>query len=182
MPSVSSQKSSGDKFQIVSESLQYEPVVEALYDDAFGPGRFARTAERLREGNHCLSSLSRLAFDTDGSLAAAVRVWPVNIGGQAGAVFVGPVAVASAYRGNLLGLKLVEHCLVAARQAGQKMALLIGPDNYFAKIGFSRVAQGTLEMPGFVPEGRLLMMALDEKDMPSLSGRVTVPHVSRPEA
>src|SRR6185312_15008789 len=34
---------------------------EALVDRAFGPGRYAKSAERLREGNHVLRELSVVA-------------------------------------------------------------------------------------------------------------------------
>ena len=32
-------------------------AVEALIDAAFGPGRYAKSAERLREGNHQLAGV-----------------------------------------------------------------------------------------------------------------------------
>jgi predicted N-acetyltransferase YhbS len=50
-----------------------------LYDEVFGPGRFAKTAERLREGNTKIADASLVALDSDG-VTGVVRVWPVKVG------------------------------------------------------------------------------------------------------
>ena len=42
-------------------------AIEALYDRTFGPGHFAKTAERLREGNASLPDITRVAVE-DGRL------------------------------------------------------------------------------------------------------------------
>jgi len=66
-------------YTLVQERPSDAPTIERLYDAAFGPGRFARTAERLREGNAPIADLCFIA-EEDGALAGSVRFWPVMAG------------------------------------------------------------------------------------------------------
>ncbi len=66
-------------YVIVPDAPEHSAAVEALYDDVFGPGRFAKTAERLREGNTKIADASLVAVDSDG-VTGVVRVWPVTVG------------------------------------------------------------------------------------------------------
>src|SRR6185503_15854063 len=63
---------------------------------AFGPGRLARTAYRIREGSSGFSPFCRVCR-IDGRLAAAVRFTPITIGGGSGALLLGPLAVEPAF-------------------------------------------------------------------------------------
>ena len=69
-------------YEIIPDTADHAAGVEALYDEVFGPGRFAKTAERLREGNTKIADASFVAVDAEG-VTGAVRVWPVTIGGKA---------------------------------------------------------------------------------------------------
>ncbi|MFY8140236.1 MAG: GNAT family N-acetyltransferase, partial [Caulobacter sp.] len=82
------------------------PLIDALIDRAFGPGRHAKAAERLRENNSLLPDLSFTAWE-GGRLVGSVRLWPVAIGG-APAVFLGPIAVEAEMRKHRIGQTLVE--------------------------------------------------------------------------
>ncbi len=73
------------------ETAADAPGVDALIARAFGPGRFAKTAERLREGGAPILDLSAVAWTDDG-LVGCARMWPVAIGG-APALMLGPFAV-----------------------------------------------------------------------------------------
>ena len=66
--------------------------VEALILAAFGPGRFAKTAERLREGSRPAAGF---VARRDGRIVGSVRLWPVLIG-QTPGLFLGPIAVDAA--------------------------------------------------------------------------------------
>jgi len=65
------------------------PRIDALIDRAFGPGRHAKAADRLREANTQIPDLSFTAWD-GGALVGSVRLWPVAIGGEP-VVFLGPI-------------------------------------------------------------------------------------------
>ncbi|MEC7288822.1 MAG: N-acetyltransferase, partial [Pseudomonadota bacterium] len=63
--------------EIIPESPDlHADAIEALYDRTFGPGHFAKTAERLREGNQSRLDLTRIAVK-DGAVIGVCRMWPV---------------------------------------------------------------------------------------------------------
>jgi predicted N-acetyltransferase YhbS len=163
---------------IVPETPFQHAAVEALFDQGFGPGRFAKTAERLREGNAPRLDLSRVAMK-EHRLIAAGRVWPVQIGG-APILFFGPFAVDEEERHHGLGRLILEDCLKAATEAGARAMLLIGSAGYFEQSGFSVVPQGLLSLPGPVDPARLLWRALQPGGLDGLSGAVTSPRAAKP--
>ncbi len=157
------------------ETSAHAEGVERLYDRVFGPGRFARTAERLREGNSLLLDCSRVVMDEGGDIVAAVRLWPLAVGGEVSAVFVGPVAVDKTFRGGALGLEMTNVCLQSAKEQGFSHAVLIGDAPYFGKIGFVPCKSSDYPAPGHIPEGRLLMRTLlPEGELPT-PGALSVP-------
>ena len=149
-----------------------EIAVTALIDRAFGPGRFAKVSERLREGNRLLADCSFVAM-RGGEPVGCVRLWPVTIGGEKVA-FLGPLAVDSDERSAGLGRALVEAACDAARTAGWKAVLLVGDAPYFARAGFSNIHTKGVEMPGPVDQRRVLLKALVEGGDQGLSGPVAV--------
>ncbi|HEX5776163.1 MAG TPA: N-acetyltransferase [Caulobacteraceae bacterium] len=144
--------------------------VAALVERAFGPGRYAKAAERLREGNTHRQDLSFVA-EIDGRLAGSVRLWPIRIGGQP-AMLLGPIAVDADQRGNGLGQTLVEHACDAAKAAGVAAVLLVGDAPWFERTGFGHALEAI--MPGPVDQRRVLVRVLGD-DAGDLSGPVT-PH------
>jgi predicted N-acetyltransferase YhbS len=131
-------------------------AVEALVDRAFGPGRFAKTAERLREGGELRRDLSVCAWEGD-RLAGAVRQWSILIGDDR-ALFLGPIAVDLRVRSQGVGAGLMRHAIAAATEAGERLILLVGDLPYFEQFGFE-VASGVV-MPGPVDPRRLLWKPL----------------------
>lgn len=124
-------------------------AVEALVLAAFGPGRFAKTAERLRErAPVAVGFVAREGAELLGS----VRLWSITIGGTP-ALFLGPIAVASDNRRAGLGAELVQACLDRAEAAGQGV-LLVGDAPYFGRFGF--VAAPDVRLTGPVDPRRVL--------------------------
>ena len=140
------------------------PAIEALHDRAFGPGRYARTAYRIRDGLPPFSPLCRVAY-RDGKLAAALRMAPITIGGVSGAQLLGPLAVDPALKGLGIGKALVAEALVAARAAGVRLVVLVGDLPYYERFGFAVVPAGRLQLPGPVDARRLLWLGLGEGAM-----------------
>ena len=83
---------------IEQERSEHEPQIERLLHLAFGPGRFAKTAERLREGNTAIAELCLVAFE-NATMRASVRFWPIFIG-ETPALLLGPLAVDPDHRGK----------------------------------------------------------------------------------
>jgi len=146
------------------------PAIERLTEHAFGPGRFAKTAYRLREGlpaEHGLSFVARVGT----ILVGANRMTPIRIG-EAPALLLGPLVVEPAFRQHGLGEKLVQKSLEAARAAGHRLVILVGDPAYYGRMGFARVPSGKMKMPGPVDPDRLQYYELAEGALAAASGRI----------
>jgi len=134
-------------WRIEPETPEDADAVDALVLAAFGPGRFAKTAERLRE-------LSRPAFGfvirSQGRTIGSVRLWPIRVGDEA-ALFLGPIAVEAGSRRAGMGAELVRACLDAAGETG---VLLVGDPPYFERFGFRHTPGPRL--PGPVDPRRVM--------------------------
>ena len=129
-------------------------AVEKLLDHAFGPGRFTKVSERVREFAKFRPDISFCAW-TDDILVGSVRMSAVRIGG-APAIFLGPLAVHADQRNSGLGGQLVERACEVANAADFSIVLLVGDEPYFAKFGFSARLTSAVVMPGPVDPNRLL--------------------------
>ena len=54
-------------------------LVDQLLDTAFGEGRHARTAYRIREGADWLEALSFAALDDEDYLVGTIQLWTVSL-------------------------------------------------------------------------------------------------------
>ena len=140
---------SSPALRIDAEAPGDADAVEALVLAAFGPGRFAKTAERLRERAAVVAGF----VARDGTeLVGSVRLWSVTIGGVP-AVFLGPIAVAADNRKAGLGADLVQACLRWAAESDRGV-LLVGDAPYFGRFGFTAAPE--VRLPGPVDPRRLL--------------------------
>ena len=155
--------------ELINERPRDAALVDALIARAFGPGRFAKSAERLREGNRPLPDLSFVAW-IGGTAVGCVRLWPVTISATP-ALLLGPFAVDAAHRSQGLGAALINRACETAAYAGHALVLLVGDEDYFAPLGFS-AADGVV-MPGPVDQRRVLVHALKEGADTGLSGRAS---------
>ena len=146
-----------------------EPI-ERLHERAFGPGRFARTASRLREGAPHLFELSFTAL-VGTLLVGSVRLTPVAAG-AAPALMLGPLTVDPAFENRGIGRALIERSLAAAREAGHRLVVLVGDEPYYARFGFRPVPPGRLAMPGPVDPARFLALELTEGALAGATGAV----------
>lgn len=147
-----------DTVQILPERAEHESSIEALLDDAFGPGRFVKTAYRLREGTAPVPGLSFVAA-LGGRVVGSVRFSPIAVG-DASALLLGPLVVAPSHKNRGFGLALIRAGLEAAREAGYGLVILVGDAPYYARAGFVPVAPGRIAMPGPVDPSRLLAAEL----------------------
>lgn len=169
-PSAPPAKPAGLEPVLKAERPEDLPLVDALVERAFGPGRFVKTAERLRERNIPRRDLSLVAW-AGGEAVGCVRMWPVHIGDRP-AVLLGPFAVDDAWRSRGLGAELIEAACAAAGRAGVGLVLLVGDEPYFGKFGFERVPPGRAVLPGPVDPRRVLWRALQPGALEGVAGAV----------
>ena len=169
----------------LSQSWQVRPElpgdatgVESLNRAAFGPGRFAKSAYRLREGVAPVAGLSFVGSD-DKVLRGSVRFWPIRVGGHE-ALLLGPLAVETAQRGRGLGIALMQAGIEAAHQGPWSAILLVGDEPYYAKVGFSRLPPGRVKFPGPVDQNRILGLSLKAGGLLNLSGQIRRAHIDEP--
>ncbi|ODN69641.1 GNAT family N-acetyltransferase [Methylobrevis pamukkalensis] len=147
-----------------------DAAIEAIHDITFGPGRYARTAFRLREGVAQDMALSLVA-EREGKVVASVRLTPIRIG-ETPALLLGPLAVLPHLKSQGIGKMLMRRSMEAARLGGHRLVLLVGDLPYYWPFGFRAVPQGRLVMPGPVDPGRLLVAELAAGAFEGVSGTV----------
>jgi predicted N-acetyltransferase YhbS len=119
---------------ILPETADDHIAIERLHERTFGPGRYARTAYRIREGvshRFDLSFTARIGT----LLVGSVRLSPVRIGG-APALLLGPLTVEPPFRGRGIAKALVARSLEQARKQGHKLVVLVGDEPYYGPLGF----------------------------------------------
>lgn len=168
--------SAATRLKLALERREDAPAVDALVERAFGPGRLAKAAERLREGNRPRADLNWTAW-WGGELLGAVRCWPLAIGEAEPrtAVFLGPVAVERESRKRGLGALLVGRACLAAVDAGDALVVLVGDPVFFGPLGFEAVPPGRMTSPGPVDPRRLLWRALRPGAAEGVEGLAHVP-------
>ena len=152
---------------IRSELTADDAAIEALLERAFGPGRFAKVSERVREVAEFRPDLSFCAWE-GARLVGSVRMWKVRVGGE-DAIFLGPLAVEADQRKHGTGGLLVQRACAAAEAAGFPVVLLVGDEPYFGRFGFTAQTTRDVRLPGPVDQRRVLARGAVER----LSGAVT---------
>lgn len=158
------------QFLIRPQSESDLAAVAQLHEAAFGPGRFARTAYRIREA--CSRpGIALAAWDGD-KLAGAIQLTAVTIGGQCGAMLLGPLAIAAGYQGKGGGRALIEEGLRLARTDGFRLVVLVGDLPYYARAGFTATPPGQIVLPGPADPARILAAELQPGALASYRGPV----------
>lgn len=149
--------------------------VTRLHERAFGPGRFARTAYRVREGRRSSPRhLSPYCFCVvqGARLLGAVNLTEVRVGATTGALLLGPIAVDPDAAGQGHGRRMIAAALEAARKGGVRLVLLVGDAPYYGPLGFTAVPPGQITLPGPVDPARLLAAELEPGALAAYRGLV----------
>lgn len=155
---------------ILNETAADAEPIERLNERTFGPGRFARTAYRIREGvSHRLDLSLTARIGT--LLVGSVRLSKVRIG-DVPALLLGPLAVEPPFRGRGIAKTLIARSLEMAKDKGHKLVVLVGDEPYYGPLGFKPVPKGQMKMPGPVDPARLLVAELVEGASAGVTGTV----------
>ncbi len=155
---------------ISPETADDAVAIERLHERTFGPGRYARTAFRIREGvSHRLDLSFTARIGT--LLVGSVRLSPIRIG-ETKALLLGPLTVEPPFRGRGIARALIDRALKDVRAKGHRLVVLVGDEPYYGKSGFKRIPKGRATMPGPVDPGRLLVAELADGAFEGVSGAI----------
>lgn len=159
---------------ITAEKTEHAAQIEGVLDRAFGPGRFAKTSERVRErgARHALA-LSRVALNDAGEVVGVCRISAAHAG--APIFFLGPLAVDPNAQQAGLGLEMVHACVAACRAGGGAAIVLVGAERFFRPAGFTAVPKDRLVMPGPTDPARLLWLELRPGGLDKVQGEIQAP-------
>jgi len=155
---------------ILSEGKDDADAIERLHERTFGPGRYVKTAYRLREQ---AAHIPELSFTARIGTLLVGSVWLSQIRiGETKALLLGPLTVEPVFRERGVGQALIERALDAARAKGHRLVILVGDEPYYAKAGFKRVPPGRASMPGPIDRARLLVVELADGAFEGVSGQI----------
>jgi len=145
-------------------------AIERLHERTFGPGRYAKTAYRIREGApHALALSFTARIGT--LLVGSVRLTAIRIG-ETPALLLGPLTVEPPFREHGIGHALIARALDDARAQGHRLVVLVGDEPYYGRAGFKQVPKGSIVMPGPVDPDRLLVAELAPGAFDGVSGLI----------
>ena len=166
-----------ERIIITMNNLDFQPITEttpemiALFREALGPGRFARSAYRIRETANQTLGFGFNAMSGN-RLLGTISITPVSISGNDGACLIGPLVVTPEDRNKGHGLNLIERAIEEAKARGLKLAILVGDAEYYDKGGFTRIPPGQITLPGPVAPHRLLAREIIPGALAEFDGQV----------
>lgn len=164
---------SESKFEIRLETPGDSKNIQNLHALAFGPGRFVRTASRMREGVPPVAGLCHTGW-FNGSLVASVRLTQVVVEISEG-LLLGPIVVHPDFANRGFGQALVRNAIAEARRAGVCWIILIGDAPYYEKVGFVKSPRGKITFPGPVDPDRVMVLELEAGSLDCVSGQLLAP-------
>jgi predicted N-acetyltransferase YhbS len=158
------------------ETPSDEAAIDRLHQRAFGPGRFARTAYRLREmaGDEAVFGFTA---HVGTFLVGSVRVTPVQAG-EVSAAMLGPLTVDPAFEGKGIGGALMTRAIEESPLRGIELILLVGDLPYYSRFGFRPVPPGHVLLPGPVDPSRFLALEIAPDSLSAAGGKVSPPRPS----
>jgi predicted N-acetyltransferase YhbS len=157
-------------FTILTEKPEDAAAIERLHERTFGPGRYVRTAYRIREKTAHQLDLSYTAR-IGTLLVGSVRLTRICIG-DTPALLLGPLTLEPPFRDRGIGKAMMERALQDAKEKGHRLVVLVGDEPYYKRVGFKRVPNGAIRMPGPADPARILAAELTEGALQGVSGVV----------
>jgi predicted N-acetyltransferase YhbS len=151
--------------EITNERPADAAAIETLLDQAFGPGRLAKSSYSYRKRVSRLWPFCLVARQAD-EIVGTIRYWPIAIGAAAApALLLGPIAVRDDHRSTGVGGLLMRASLARVTAAGHQLVILVGDEPYYGRFGFSPAAQWGISMERENP-ARVLALPLGISEAP----------------
>ena len=155
---------------ILPETAEDAVAIDRLHERTFGPGRYVRSAYRIREDvSHSLGLSFTARIGT--LLVGSVRLSPIRIG-RTPSLLLGPLTIEPPFRERGIGQRLLARALEQAKADGHRLVVLVGDEPYYGRVGFRRIPKGVVTMPGPVDPDRLLIAELADGAFAGVSGLI----------
>lgn len=159
------------------ETLADAQPIEDLLDQAFGPDRYRKTCQRLRDGQSPAKGMAFVAHEDaeDGSrrLVGTLRFWDIRIGYAHRALLLGPLAVRPDCQSGGIGSKLMWLGLSQAEARGHHAVILVGDEPYYRRFGFVQHLTRRMMLPGPVDRSRFLALELEAGALREARGMIS---------
>jgi predicted N-acetyltransferase YhbS len=143
------------QFTFLNEDISHDNAIQEINEEAFGPGRFARAAARIREQGPHDNNHSYICQDGE-QIVGSVRLTPIWIG-ETKAYLLGPLAVRPSHKSKGVGGKLIELALNSIANDDDHIVMLVGDFAYYGSKGFYLFDAENLVFPGPVDRARILI-------------------------
>ncbi|MFE4972996.1 GNAT family N-acetyltransferase [Kitasatospora sp. NPDC056651] len=139
------------------------PATRRVHMAAFPGPDEADLVDALRRDPAWLPGLSVVAVDGTGLVIGHALLTRLRVGDGRG-LALAPVAVAPEWQRRGVGELVVRAALAAAEEAGEKLVVVLGDPEYYARFGFKPAGRHDVTGPFEVPEAyfqALLLTAYD---------------------
>ncbi len=122
-------------------------AIRRVVTEAFGQPAEADLVDALRDEGHARVSM---IAEVDGQVVGHILFseLPINTAdGVVPALALAPMAVTPALQRQGVGSQLLRHALVACRDAGHRIVVVLGHPEYYPRFGFSPRLAAQLESP-----------------------------------
>ncbi len=152
---------------------QDEAKIKQLCELVFGPGRFAKTAFRIREAYSGQDDFG-LCITSGDNIVGSITFTPVKVNNCEGAYLLGPLAVHPGIAGQGCGINLMNKGIETAHEKRAKLVILVGDLSYYSRVGFIPAPAGQLIFPGPVDKQRILIRELETNALKNFQGKIHV--------
>lgn len=159
--------------QVRSERSADVDAIREVVREAFGQDDEAKLVDSLREGGYARVSL---VAEVDGQIVGHILFSELPIVSSAGvtpALSLAPLAVLPAFQRRGVGSELGRCGLQACRDAGHRIAVVLGHPDYYPRFGFRSELALPLESP--FPGPSFMAMELVPGALSGVRGRVKYP-------
>ena len=142
-------------FEIRFETIDDDYAIEHIVRNAFGPGRFAKTAYRLREAKNYKHLFGFVTENHLCKIVATIRI--ARLRGYDDTVILGPIAVDCHLRNMGLGMSLMHKAQAECYNYHNiKRIILVGDPEYYVKFNFLQSNATDIIFPAPVNKNRVL--------------------------
>ena len=145
----------------LTKKIDYKQI-NSILDEAFGPGRLAKSVYRYREYRSLLDSFSYV-YEVKKNILASISYCEISLNYLHKGLLLGPLVVKPEYKGKGFGVSLVEYSINKIKNSKlYDFIILIGELEYYQRFEFKKVKH-KVKFIGPVNPEKILILQLNKK-------------------